>query len=753
VSSQARTAQVALAAHESRQAVQHTGIQFNNFIGSLQARSVAATAPPIAVPQRRIQGVGLRGRRKIVDHLDSVLRSATDGSIRPEQRVVVLHGLGGVGKTALALEVAHRALEKGGLAWWVSGASRDQMVAALHAVAFEAGALDAEFDHAHPADVLWRNLNSLERFWLLVIDNIDVPGLLADGGRDLRDGIDWLRLPSVDRGLVVLTSRDGRTEEWAPWIQLLPVKPLDSVAGGDLLLDIAPAAGSEAAARRLAKTLGGLPLAIDLVGQYLREASTYLLPSAGTVTTFDSYRMTFKQRFLEMSMDADDRTGDSSRRALSTTWEISLDQLAAQGHDLARPLLRLLSCCAPGPLPYRAVLRSEILVLCQLFTDPTPRRIDRSLKALSGLGLIQFEIWKPGGSRGQRRSGGGVQSLVMHPLVHATTRQNTETSGNFATYRHVLSDLLDAATADIIPENADHWDIWSMLAEHVFELLEASAEYADNGEEVRRGSELARRVAWYQYMAGLYMQSGKNFKRILDLLYPVAEPGDAAVLTIRGEFARAIREGGNADEARREFESILAVASNQLGPDHPETIRIRIGLGRTLREMGDALGSQRELEIALEAANRVLGAEHPDALLARLNLAVALRKQEIFDRAAREYQTTLDGWQRRFGNSDLTTLDIQYEMAEMARERGDVDAALAVLNRILPIVDRVYGKSHYNALIIRRGLAVTFVSGGRLDEARQQLSELVRIGRGRLGGGHPFTRQVEEELVRLGVNG
>jgi tetratricopeptide (TPR) repeat protein len=639
-------------------------------------------------------------------------------------------------------------MEKGGTAWWVSGASNDQMVAALHAVAFEAGALDIDFDHAHPADVLWRSLNLLEKFWVLIIDNIDVPRSLADGGRHVRDGIDWLRLPSANRGMVVLTSRDGRAEEWAPWIQLLPVTPLDSVAGGQLLLDIVPTAGSEAAARRLAKTLGGLPLAIDLVGHYLREVSTYLIPTAGTVATFDSYRKTFKQRLLEKSMNSDDQAGDSVRRALSTTWEISLDQLTAQGHDLARPLLRLLACCAPGPLPFRAVLRPEILVLHELFTDPTPQRIDRSLKALSGLGLIQFGVWKAGGSLGSR-PGQGIPSLVMHPLVHATTRQNTETSRAFATYRHALLDLLDAATAELTPENAGHWDIWSMLAEHVFELLEASGEYSSNGDEVRRGSVLARRVAWYQYMAGLYVQATKNFRRILDILYPVVESSDAGVLLIRGELARAIREGGNVNEARREFESILSAASSQFGPDHPETIRARIGLGRTLREMGDLSASQQELEIALEEANRVLGAQHPDSLLARLNLAVALRKQEVFDRAADEYETTLEGWRHQFGSSDLTTLDIQYEMAEMARERGDVDEALNILDRVLPIVDSVYGKSHFNALIIRHGLARTFVSGGRLDDARQQLSELVRIGKERLGGGHPFTRQAEDELVRL----
>ena len=123
---------------------------------------MASSAPPITVPQRRVSADRVHGRGALLDQVDPSVSEDEGGGHRRQGRVVVLHGIGGVGKTTVALEMAHRALARGVATWWVPADDPDSMRAALYAVAFSAGAHDNDFDHAHPADVLWQYLNSLQ---------------------------------------------------------------------------------------------------------------------------------------------------------------------------------------------------------------------------------------------------------------------------------------------------------------------------------------------------------------------------------------------------------------------------------------------------------------------------------------------------------------------------------------------------------------------------------------------------------------
>jgi hypothetical protein len=114
--------------------------------------------------------------------------------------------------------------------------------------------------------VLWRCLNRLQRPWLLVVDNADDPTALGGYGRAVADGVGWLRPPTHRRGTVVVTSRDGRVEQWVPWVHLRHVPTLEPDSGADTLMDLAPDAGARGDARALAVALGGLPLAMELAG-------------------------------------------------------------------------------------------------------------------------------------------------------------------------------------------------------------------------------------------------------------------------------------------------------------------------------------------------------------------------------------------------------------------------------------------------------------------------------------------------------
>ena len=718
-----------------------------------EAHSLASSAPPITVPQRRGSPHRLHGRDTLLRHVAAFLDNGDDVRQQRQAGVVVLHGIGGVGKTTVELEIAHRALARGVTTWWVPADDPDRMRAALYAVAFSAGAQDHEFNHAHPADVLWRCLNRLQGPWLLVVDNADDLSALGDPGHVLADGVGWLRPPTHDRATVIVTSRDGRVEEWASWVDLRHVPMLEPDSGADMLLDLAPDAGGRGEARALAVTLGGLPLALELAGRYLAAVATDPLPTSGGAVSFATYQSSLDQRLVEppMSEHGPDNTGEN-RRTLSTTWEMSVDLLTQQGHDLARPLLRLVACFAAAPLPYRRVIRPEMLQHSPLFPNATPARLSSCLRALAGLGLVIIETTAQEGSQ-DTPAGPGAWSglLTMHPLVRAATRANTQLSDEPAIHARLLTDLLVAATDDLDPGNATHWPRWATLAPHCFAVLDLITRDArTNAQTSSAALRPARRAAWYRYMAGLYQQAEADFRTILDVATGVLGQTHPDTLDVRNNLARCIRETGRGRLAEAELRSVLSVARERLGDEDPITINIRINLARTIRESGRSAAAESELRSIVEIARHVLGDDHPDTLVAWLNLAVTLRQQGRHADAEADYRAVLAAWRRNFPDEDLTTLDIRYELAETLRQAGLPHAAEDEYRAILATAQAHYGSEHPNTLIIRQGLASALQASGRPEAARAELHQILQLRRSRLGAEHPFTKATQEVLASLG---
>ncbi len=719
-----------------------------------EAHSLASSAPPITVPQRRVSPDRVHGRDTLLRQVTALLDDGEDVRHQRQVGVVVLHGIGGIGKTTVALEIAHRALARGVTTWWVPADDPDSMRAALYAVAFSAGAHDHDFDHAHPADVLWQYLNSLQRPWLLVVDNADDPAALGGEGHPLADGVGWLRPPTHPQATVVVTSRDGRVEQWASWVHLRHVPTLEPDSGADMLLDLAPDAGRRDDARALAVALGGLPLALDLAGRYLASAATDPLPTSGSAVSFVAYHSSLDQRLVELSMSehGSDGTGEN-RRALSTTWEMSVDLLTRQGHELARPLLRLLACFAAAPLAYQGVIRPEMLQRSPLFANATPVRLSSCLRALAGLGLVVVEtVTAPEGSPDPPTGRGAWSSLLtMHPLVRAATRAHMRLSDEPATHARLMTDLLVAATDDLDLGNATDWPRWAALAPHCFAVLDLiTGDAATNTPTPPAALLPARRAAWYRYMAGLYRQAEADFRTILDVATGVLGQTHTATIDVRNNLARCIRETGRGRLAEAEFRSVLSVAREHLGDEDPITINIRINLARTIRENGRSAAAEAEFRSIVETARHALGEDHPDTLVAGLNLAVALREQGRYAEAEAHYRAGLVAWRRTFGEEDLTTLDIRYELAETLRQGGSPQAAEDEYRVILATAQAVYGDEHPNTLIIRQGLASALRASGRPEAARAELHQILQLRRSRLGAEHPFTKATQEMLASLG---
>jgi NB-ARC domain len=274
--------QEVFAAGLAQQALLGSGTQ-NVYLGIPGPEPQVSIAAPSG---QRDSGPPFRDRSEILTTLASASSDA---------RVWVLHGLGGSGKSRLALEAAFQAQQRGTEVWWISAAELSGLISGMRSLGRRLGMTDAELEHEDIADVIWGRL-AVRRDppWLLVIDNADDPHMLASPGGHVAEGRGWLRPIFGDSGMVIVTSRDGNWASWGPWCRLIRVGMLSVDDGAAVLADSAgddAALGGAEDARMLASRLGGLPLALKMAGAYLAESAAIprQFADSGTIRTYRQY--------------------------------------------------------------------------------------------------------------------------------------------------------------------------------------------------------------------------------------------------------------------------------------------------------------------------------------------------------------------------------------------------------------------------------------------------------------------------------
>lgn len=272
----------------------------------------------------------LAGREDLLAELETRLT----GGDSPEPRTVVLCGLGGVGKTSVALAYAHRHLAEVGVAWRFAAEDPMVLAAGFAELAAQLGARD-DSDTRDPVASVHGTLAAFPAEWLLIFDNA------AD-----RVAVERF-LPPAGRGRVLVTSRNPN---WPPG-QVLDVPVLSAEVAARFL---ARRTGDpdEQAATELATELGGLPLALEQAAAYIQASDDSL---AG-------YLALFRRRRPEMLARGEPTGYDST---VAATWSLAFTQLE-QPVPSAVGLLRLLACCAPEAIPLRILLQPHPGLASQL---------------------------------------------------------------------------------------------------------------------------------------------------------------------------------------------------------------------------------------------------------------------------------------------------------------------------------------------------------------------------------------------------
>ena len=498
---------------------------------------------------------------------------------RPDGQVHVLAGLGGVGKSTVALLIAEEAAQLGTPAWWVPAGDAGMVTAALVSLAQELGAPPGEIADAlsgrrNPADLLWRFLE-MHRGWLLIIDNVDDLDALALNGIGSVSGSGWLR-PSTS-GLIVVTSRISDARAWGRHSELHAVGWLDTEAGAQVLADLAPAAGSLEEAAALSARLGNLPLA-------LHHAGLQLVSDFAAERTFAGYLEALGERFGRLMS-----RGSAADRAIVTgTWEVSLDALAAAGRPQARSLMRVLSCLAPAVLIPPGML--DLAVLGQICEGGEDGAVD-GLAALASVGLIAVV---PG-------SASTRPAVSVHPLVTETSRLHLA-GEELARAGGAAVAMIAAAAAGLRHDRPGDWPYWLQLVPHLNAVDGYSAPLLADA-SLSSLTRVSARASHAFLWAGSYSTAQMLAQSAISHAERLGDQ-DVDVLSARFQLASVYRLSGKYTEAEQEFRSLLAAELQVLGPDHEMTLSAQHEIARMLTARGRYAQAEQQYRDAAISTSR-----------------------------------------------------------------------------------------------------------------------------------------------------
>jgi hypothetical protein len=632
----------------------------------------------------------LADREDLLAELDTRL-SGSDGS-RP--RTVVLTGLGGAGKTSLALAYAHRRLAEVGAAWQFAAEDPAVLAAGFGELAAQLGAKDV-LDTRDPVASVHGILAAFPAGWLLIFDNapdrVSVEAFLPPGGP----------------GRVLITSQNPN---W-PHGQALDVPVLGPGAAADFMINRTSDPDAKAAAE-LAAELGGLPLALEQAAAYIQATGSSL---AG-------YLAGFRRRRRDM-LGRGEPTGYPG--TVATTWALAFAGLE-QSAPAAAGLLRLLAFCAPEavplglllqprPRPTKGLRRSPARTLKTLLEDPLA--VTAAIAALRRYSLISTATG---------------ESVSVHRLVQAVTADQMPVKLAKA-WRQSAGAVIEAAIpAD--PKQPDSWPTFAALLPHAQTALTAqSSGMAGIGLALGySGNYVAARELW----RGMLEERVRN-------LGPKHPDTLAARVNLAGFTGRA----GDAAGARDQYAALLPVQERLLGPRHPDTLVTRGNLAGFTGEAGDPAGARDQYAALLPVQERLLGPEHPDTLATRHNLAAYTGEAGDPARACDLVAVLLPIEERVLGPEHPNTLATRVSLAQWTGEAGDPGRARDQYAALLPIQERVLGPEHPDTLTTRASLAGFTGQAGDAAGARDQYAALLPIRERVLGPEHPDTLTTRGKLA------
>ena len=656
-----------------------------------ELNDIFLSRPPLfaGIPPR----IALFARRdEELDRIHAILAAGQAAAVTQLGRVA-LPGMGGVGKTALAVEYAHSYRDHYAGVWWCSAERPISLLTSLAKLATDLGvAAESEPDIEKAAKAALRRLAEQRANFLLVYDSVAIPeditGLLPAGG------------PRV-----LITSRFA---DWRGWAEEVPLDVLP-LAEAVSFLQNRTGRRDDAGAKVLAVVLGRLPLALDHAAAYCSL----------TQMSFAEYATK-----AEALIAIDPPRATNYPRSVAATFDVAIAEVVRRC-PAAESLMDYLALCAPERIPLTLVEGA--------IADEAERTA--ALLALTEMSLVKRDPFED-----------GTPAVTVHRLVQTVACVRAKGAGRAASAVERVTLRLAAIYPDDGYQNPASWPLCEQLTPHLplgrVTDITGEAGSADT-------AALLGVVANYFRGRAFYSQAEPLLERALAIREAALGPDHPGTADSLGDLASLLRDQGDLAGARPLFERALAISLTALGPDHQETATILNNLAGVLWDQGDLAGARPLFERALAIFEMAIGLDHPETATSLSNLAGLLHDQDNLTGVRPRFERALAISLTARGPDHPKTATILNNLAGVLWDQGDLAGARPLFERALAIFETALGPNHRRTATNLNNLATLLKDQGDLAGARPLFERALAIREAALGPDHPETATSLNNLADL----
>ncbi|VUC33070.1 unnamed protein product [Clonostachys rosea] len=661
------------------------------------------------------------GRKDILRELElSFDLTEADRTWQPR---VALYGLGGIGKTQIAIQFTYWLQRRyPDLAvYWVHASNADRFRQSYTSIAKECGipGLEDPKNDVLPLVKDWLGKKD-HGWWLMVVDNADDEDLFTthqpNAASSTRSGGNLgAFIPDCANGSILITTRNRMAgSRLTKNKQLIEINKLDILECVSLFNSQLEKPASEESISKVSDKLGFIPLALVQAAAFIKENSI----------SVDEYLGLLDEEMIKLLEEDFETVGrdEESLHAVAATWMISYQQIQKRD-PLAGQLLSLMTFFDRQEIP-----RLFLLNYYKRHHDGKDGvlEVTKAIGRLQSFCLITEE-------RGR--------SINIHRLVQLTTRRwltNQHCEGDFE--REAISTV-----SEMFPdaENVGNWPTCIAYLAHAQAVRHLKSPIRDR--EILRAC-LLMKIGWFFYEQGRLKKAEKASKEAETIRRDTLGEEHPDTLDSMSDLTSIFWAQGRLEEADQLGTKALELFQKILGEEHPKTLKSMGNLASILRDQGQ-LEEAAQLEVKLlDSRKRILGEEHPATLITMGNLAVTLKDQGRLEEAKQLEVKVLELSNRILGEEHPDTLRSIGNLAATFWEQGLFQEAEQLETNKLEICERVLGQRHPETLTTMSNLAHTWNSLGRESEAREMMIECIKLRKRVIGEDHYLTKDSIQTL-------
>jgi tetratricopeptide (TPR) repeat protein len=683
--------------------------------------------PIISLPYPPL-GTLFKGRDAFLEKLKrSLEHAATGGATAITGKAV--HGLGGVGKTRLAVEYAWRHADDFTAVLFVTA---DSPAALRQNLAELAGPLVLNLPEQQATEEPARVAAALRWLhdhpgWFLILDNVDT-NEAAEAAEDF--------LAKLHGGQVLITARLAK---FSSSVEPLELDVLETADAASFLLERTQPqdngrgrqiqSDDAAIATSLALELDGLALALEQAGAYICQNR---LPLAEYLRRWRSHDQKVQTWY--------DRQTMKYPRSVAVTWQTTLDQLP----PAEIVLFNILAWFAPDPIPLDVIAHFDFSTIPSLIAcvgppsaasdpgsppagndqdaDENPRDIRGLLANLADYGMLAWDV--------------AADNVTVHRVVQEIVR--TRQHGPIPVLTAALR-ILDAASPEGNAGDVRTWPQWDLLRPHVAFAVEE----ADRRDITEPTTDLMGGLGTFLSAKALHQEAELFNRRALAIDERRFGPNSTSVALRLNNLAQTLDATNRLAESEPLMRRALAIDEQSYGPDHPDVATDLNNLAQLLQATNRFAEAEPLMRAALATDEKSYGPNHPDVARDLNNLALLLVATNRLAEAEPLYRRALAIDQRSYGldHPDVAT-DLN-NLAQLLQATNRVAESEPLIRRALAIDEQSYGPEHPNVAIRLNNLAMLLQDTNRLAEAEPLMRRALAISadfKRRTGHEHPNFR-------------